>query len=524
MHFGRRLNCRAVPASVAFAAMFATVIPATAAPTISAFTAGDLVLSVYGNGDGSGTYADNSASPITLQEVTTSGAQVGQLVLPQTTAASGGVTNYAISGEYGSSSEGTLELSQNGQYLTIAGYGVSATAFNSNPQSFGGATKSCINVPNISTVTCYPLAQTASVANTPGSSGSGVATATVVPRVIALVGADGIVDTSTALTGVFNENNPRSVATVDGSSFYISGQGASKNVNDPTQGVFYAARGATTATAIDNSYETRTVEIHNNQLYVSADTTEGSGVHENISSYSGLPVTASSATVMSNIASKFTVASLSQLNSVDQTLGSNPAFTTANKTKGIVYLSPENFFFASATVMYVADSGAPKGDNNGSGSSAQGVSDGGLQKWSLVSGKWVLDYTLSAGLNLVPDTTPCAANAVGCGTTGLIGLTGEVIGNSVELFATNSTLGDEDPTYLYGINDLLSAVTLPVNETFSVLDTAAPDTNIRGVAFAPTPVPEASSLALFLSMLGLFGFTRRRGLRRRAGIQSQRAV
>jgi hypothetical protein len=247
-------------------------------------------------------------------------------------------------------------------------------------------------------------------------------------------------------------------------------------------------------------------------------------VHENISSYSGLPVTASSATVMSNIASKYTVASLSQLNNVDQTLGSNPAFTTASKTKGIVYLSPENFFFASATVMYVADSGAPKGDNNGSGNSAQGVSDGGLQKWSLVSGKWVLDYTLSAGLNLVADTTPCAANAVGCGTTGLIGLAGQVIGNSVQLFATNSTLGDEDQTYLYGITDDLSAVTLPVSETFSILDTAAPDTNIRGVAFAPTAVPEASSLALFLSMLALFGFTRRREWRRRASIPGQRAV
>ena len=514
MRIGCRRIRRGVPTLVAFAAMFAA--PAIATPMLTSFTPGDLVISVYGNGDGSGPYADNSASPITLEEVTPSGTGVGQLVLPQTTATNGGgVTNYAISGEYGSSSEGTLELSQNGQYLTIAGYGVSATAFNSNPQSFGGATKSCINVPNVSAVTCYPLAQTASVPNTTGSSGSGVTTAVVVPRVIALVGANGSVDTSTALAGVFNENNPRSVATVDGSSFYISGQGASKNMNDPTQGVFYATRGATTATAIDNSYETRTVEIHNNQLYVSADTTEGSGVHENISSYSGLPTTASSATVLPNISSKFTVTSLTQLNSLDQaTLPTNSAYTTASKTKGIVYLSPENFFFASATVMYVADSGAPKGDNNGSGSSAQGVSDGGLQKWSLVSGKWVLDYTLSAGLNLVSDTTACIADQVGCGSTGLIGLTGEVVGSNVELFATNSTLGDEDQTYLYGITDLLSATSLPTSESFSVLDTAAADTNIRGVAFAPAPVPEPSSLALFLSMLGLFGVTQYRRLMR----------
>jgi hypothetical protein len=77
---------------------------------------------------------------------------------------------------------------------------------------------------------------------------------TTVPRVVALIGANGSVDTSTALTGVFNTNNPRSAATVNGSSFYVSGQGASKT--DPTQGVFLASLGATTATPIDNTTDT----------------------------------------------------------------------------------------------------------------------------------------------------------------------------------------------------------------------------------------------------------------------------
>ena len=90
-----------------------------------------------------------------------------------------GVTNYAISGEYGSSSEGTLQLSTDGHSLTIAGYGVSAQTFNANPQSFGGGTKTCITG-GAAAVTCNPLAQTASVANTPSSTGSG--TAVVVPR------------------------------------------------------------------------------------------------------------------------------------------------------------------------------------------------------------------------------------------------------------------------------------------------------------------------------------------------------
>jgi hypothetical protein len=498
--------CRArrLVATVAILGAFATMAESARAGALTSFTQGDLVISVYGDGDGSGTYTDNQASPITLQEVTTTGAAVGQVVLPQTTTTTNGVTNYAISGEYGSSSEGTLELSGNGQYLTIAGYGVNAATFDANAQSYGGATKTCITGGS-SAVTCYPLAQTASVAGTAGSSGSGVTTATVVPRVIALVGADGSVNTSTALTGVFNENNPRSVATQNGTSFYISGQGASKT-DTTTQGLFYAQLGATTATPIDTSYDTRTVEIQNNQLYLSADSTEGSGVHENISSYGtagNLPTSAATATVLPSLKSKYTTLSAAQLNNLDASFSNNKA----------IYLSPENYFFANSTTLYVADSGNPKGDNNGSGNSPQGLSDGGLQKWTFNGTSWVLDYTLSSGLNLVSDTTACGSNQVNCGTTGLIGLTGEVVGNTVELFATNSTLSDLDQTYLYGITDLLSDTTNPGTESFTVLDTAAPDTNIRGVAFAPSvaQVPEPSTLALFgVFALGLLAMRSRR--------------
>src|ERR1039458_4536014 len=111
-------------------------------------------------------------------------------------------------------------------------YGVNAAPFNNAPLSTYGTSA---------------LGQTTSLtaANQTGTP------VTTVPRVVALIGADGSVDTSTALTGVFNTNNPRSAATVDGTSFYVSGQGASKT--DPTQGVFYATLGATIATPIDNS-------------------------------------------------------------------------------------------------------------------------------------------------------------------------------------------------------------------------------------------------------------------------------
>src|SRR5580704_9177851 len=96
-------------------------------------TPGNLIVLVEGNGvlgALSGTYTDNQAAPITLFQYqlsgTTSASYVSSLVLPQT----GSGANVAISGEYGSSSEGTLQLSGNGQYLSLAGYGVNAASFN----------------------------------------------------------------------------------------------------------------------------------------------------------------------------------------------------------------------------------------------------------------------------------------------------------------------------------------------------------------------------------------------------------
>jgi autotransporter passenger strand-loop-strand repeat protein len=398
-------------------------------PTLTAFTAGELVISISGDGDGSGTYGDNQASPITLNEVTTTGTIVGQLVLPETTTVRNGVTEYAISGEYGSSSEGSLQLSADGQSLVIAGYGVNDVTFNTGGASVYGTAA---------------LAQSTSV---PGGK------YTVVPRVIADISYNTTIDTSTTLYNVFNLNNPRSVATINGSTFYISGQGVK---GDTTQGVFLAHDGASNATAIDNSTDTRTVEIVGGELYVSRDSTQGVGGQ--ISSYgTTLPTTKTTATVLPGINGSITLTA-AQANGVN-----NADIGTS------INLSPENYFFASSTVLYVADGGNPK---------EGGLGDGGLQKWVFNGTSWTLDYTLSAGLNLVPDTAPS-------GSTGLIGLTGTVVGGTAYLYATNETVGDLDQTYLYGIADTISA-TSGTGETFTTLVTAAPDSNIRGVSFAPT--------------------------------------
>jgi hypothetical protein len=476
--------------------LFLLVLGAAApveAGAASLFTPGNLVVSVEGKGLTAGTYFDNWAAPLSLFEFaqtgTSSASFVGATVLPQVN--SGG--NYAISGEYGSSSEGMLQLSGNGKYLTIMGYGVNAVAFNANPTAYG-------------TLTNDPTKPTAL-----GQSGSLTGQSyTAVPRVVAEISEDGTINTSTALYNIYNGNNPRSAYTVDGTSFYVSGQG---NSPDATGGVFVATLGSHSATAItgldtsnkSSAQDTRDVQVYNGQLYVSADSKEGSGSNRDfigtLGAANALP------TSQANNGNGAT-----QLNGFGSSNAGKETITAAtgntlNGSAKQINLSPEQFFFANSTTLYVADSGSPK--NN---SATSGLGDGGLQKWTLNNGVWILDYTLSAGLNLVANN---AANPADLdGTTGLFGLTGmDVTVNGVqevELYATNYTIADTDQTYLYGITDLLSATTRPTNETFTQLAAAPADSNFKGVAFAPAPIPEPAAWALMVVGLGSVGAALRR--------------
>jgi hypothetical protein len=443
-----------------------------------------------GNGTGNssvGGYGDNQAAPLTLFQYAPNGTSsvvyVNSLAFPQT----GSGANLPVSGEYGSSSEGTLQLSGAGQYLSIMGYGINAATFDA------------AYYPGFSTDP-YGAAPSGALAQSGSLTGQSY---TPVARVLMLIDANGNVNSSTALYNIFNTNNPRSVYTADGTTVaYVSGQGSGC---DTTGGVFYIPIGITTTspTAITGpdaaatssclssggpstiNQDTRDVQIYNNTLYIAIDSTEGKSFNR---SFIGTLGTPPATTLYVPGASDPYSTGPTMLTGFGNTGGTGKeSITTGANSNGNgpnaglqINLSPVNYFFANASTLYVADSGNPKND-----SATSSLGDGGLQKWvnskSNGSGTWSLAYTLYRGLNLV-------ANTNADGSTGLYGLTGTVSGATVQLYATNYTLSDLDPTYLYGITDTLSytSASQAAGEVFTLLDTAPSDSNFKGVSFPPT--------------------------------------
>jgi hypothetical protein len=499
-------------AAVGFVACLGLAGPAAALTYIP----GDLVVAVEGNGvvgapTGTDTFGDNQAAPLTLLEYTTSGGYVGSQVLPTTTV--GG--NVGISGEYGSSSEGMLQLSGNGAYLTIMGYGVNYAQFNANPTAYGTSTTDSAKS------TALGQSGSLTVAEQKAAGLTSSQQYTPVPRVVALVNQDGVVNTETAVYNVFNGNNPRSVYTANGTTFYISGQGDSP---DATGGVFYLSKSGpntspTPITGLDTSsntlaQDTRFVTEYDGKLYVSVDSKEGSGDARSYVGTLGAPP----ATSLYEDGAGPTM-----LNNFGNSGGTGKVTITSATSNGInangqtINLSPEEYVFADdGTVLYVADSGDGK---QTSGSSSLG--DGGLQKWVDVNGKWTLEYTLGLKQGLPP-----VANSVTTGadtTTGLFAITGEVDPSNPaeeELFVTTYSDTDTGETYLYEITDTLANTTAPGKTTggvdyFNLLATAPADSNFKGVSFAPTSLaylatPEPEAWVMMLVGLGATGALVRR--------------
>lgn len=183
----------------------------------------------------------------------------------------------------------------------------------------------------------------------------------------------------------------------------------------------------------------------------------------------------------------YTVSSLPTVaNAAAQSISVVPGFPTDSARDTGGNFTPFAVFFANATTMYVAD--------EGSGNATDTGQHAGLEKWSLVSGTWQLDYVLTKGLIGVVDTNLFGFDGQypDVTTVGLRNLAGRVNADgTVTLWATTSTLsasGDTgaDPNKVVQITDQVAATSLTgsvAGETFATVAGPTYGTVYRGVAF-----------------------------------------
>jgi hypothetical protein len=206
----------------------------------AAFTPGDLIVSRVGDG---GAALSTAAAALFLDEYTPGGTLVQTIAMP--TAVSGSQLALTIQGT--ATSEGFLQLSANGQYLTLAGY-------------------------NAAPATATPSSSTAAAVN----------------RTIGLVTiASGSVDTSTAINSG-TAGAARSATTADGTRFWVSS--ASSGVGT----VAFGAPAAATQLSTTPS-NTRVTRDIGGQIYVSS----ASGAFQGVSTIgTGLPTASGQTTTL----------------------------------------------------------------------------------------------------------------------------------------------------------------------------------------------------------------------------------
>jgi hypothetical protein len=437
-------------------------------------------------------------SPLELQEITPWGLPQGTIPVP---------TGDLVT-SFSSKSEGALNLSSDGKYLSFIDY---ATA---------------------------PDTVDASNANTPGVIDPTNPVTGAYYRAVATLSANG--KWTFTETNAYSGNNGRAavMAKIDGKYYFYTAGNAGNGANPQPSGVVLGA-GAQIMTPSDlpESAQTpglptpvgsfnitqlgdkadkvgkddnfRGLAMYNNVLYY----TKGSGGNGVDTVYFldttgtacpngvGLPVPGAPLPT-TDIAASLTSAGLSSNMCI---LKGFPTALAKSATDASDY--PFGLWFANPTTLYVADEGA--GDNAYSATSnsytaAAASTTAGLQKWvyNSTAGEWQLAYTLQNGLNLgTPYTVagyPTGTNSVtglpwAPATGGLRNITGKVGPDGlVTIWGVTSTVsggGDQgaDPNQLVAVTDQLGATTPPAYARFFTVLPARYDQVVRGVSFTPGP-------------------------------------
>jgi hypothetical protein len=397
---------------------------ATACAWAAPFTPGNIV--VYQVGDGV-TALSAAGHPVVLKEYTPGGALVQVLALPH---AKAGNQHALIDGGTADGNDGQLARSVDGKCLVVPGYGRDLT-YNSTSGAY---------------------------ANTGSGNAGGTGTTdgtTLVPRVLAVIGHDGSVNTATALTDLATTSaglQIRGVASADCSRLFVASSNSAGSTVAQTgvRTAFVGASGSVnlTSATLNQPYG---LGIFGSQLYASSYSTAGRmGVN---AVGSGLPTQGSG---------NVSVARLPGLSDV-----------LTPRTYGF-FLADLDAAVPGVDTLYVADQSAP-------GTATTGT----LRKFSLVGGNWVNNGDL-----------------VTVGARAYRGLTGTVANGVVTLYAT-STAANFTAHQLVKISDGTgyNGSVLPGTPTTLATPglllpngtTATTNLIFRGVALAPDASVAAAS-------------------------------
>ncbi len=189
-------------------------------------------------GDGSAART-NAATAVFLDEFSLAGSLITSVALPIS------ATPISLSGS--ATSEGCLALSNDGHFLTLAGYGVA-----------------------------------------PGLASVAASMSATVPRVVARIDAALGVNVSSSTSTAYDVNNIRSAVTSDGTHIWTGGTAATVGLNG-VQHISYGASTSTQVSAVPGNI--RCVGIYDGQLYATSGSAGFTTVH---AIGSGLPTTSGS--------------------------------------------------------------------------------------------------------------------------------------------------------------------------------------------------------------------------------------